>query len=154
MSFATKDILLKLEHYCAYQERCHYDVHKKLYDLRIPEVGHDEIIHHLISNNYLNEERFVKAYVKGKFRLKKWGKVKISIELKTRKISDYLIQLGLEEINFSEYREACETLYDKKISTLRDSKQYIRQQKAVRFIISKGYEPNLAWEISKEKQGQ
>jgi regulatory protein len=152
MSYATKDILAKLENYCAYQERCHADVSKKLWSLKIPQSGHDEIILHLISNNYLNEERFAKAFARGKFRIKKWGKLKISLELKSRQISDYCIGKGMEEIDAEEYYQTCKELYEKKYATLKDSKTYIKHQKTVKFLISKGYESNMVWEISKSQE--
>jgi len=85
-SFTVQEAQKKLERYCAYQERCHQEVVQKLKSLNIIPVAIDQIISELITNNYLNETRFAQAYVRGKFRHKKWGKIRIQSQLKLRQI--------------------------------------------------------------------
>ncbi len=82
----------KLEHYCAYQERCHQEVVNKLQELGMIPAAIDAIISSLIQNNYLNEMRFAQSFARGKFRIKKWGKNRILRELKLRNISNYNIK--------------------------------------------------------------
>ena len=96
--YTQKQALIKAESYCAYQERCQQEVRDKLYSWGLHEVQVENVIADLIASNFINEERFAKAYAGGKFRIKKWGRVKISIELKRRKISTYCIKKGLAEI--------------------------------------------------------
>ena len=98
-------ILNKLRHYCAYQERCHEEVRTKLLSLKVYGDGLEEIINQLISEDFLNEERFAKAYAGGKFRMKKWGRGKIIQGLKARKISDYCIKQGMSEIPEEDYQK-------------------------------------------------
>src|SRR5699024_7965096 len=92
-----------MERYCAYQERCHKEGRQKLYDLQIPVSLHDEIISELIQTNFLNETRFATAFARGKFKTKKWGKVRIINELRFREISQYNVQMALKEIDNSTY---------------------------------------------------
>ena len=73
-TYTVKEATKKLEHYCAYQERCHKEVRQKLLSMRMIPESIDTIIVHLIKHNFLNEERFTKAYVRGKFKFKSWGK--------------------------------------------------------------------------------
>ncbi|MBK5272343.1 MAG: RecX family transcriptional regulator, partial [Bacteroidia bacterium] len=87
----------KLKHYCGYQERCHLEVRQKLYDLGVHKKDHDEIISTLITENYLNEERFATLFARGRFRIKKWGRMKIKYELKQKQISDYCIKKALKQ---------------------------------------------------------
>ena len=101
--YTQKQALIKAESYCAYQERCQQEVRDKLYSWGLHEVQVENVIAELIASNFINEERFAKAYAGGKFRIKKWGRVKISIELKRRKISTYCIKKGLAEIEEEEY---------------------------------------------------
>jgi regulatory protein len=76
-NLAPSEVKKKIYHYCAYQERCHQEVRNKLYDLGSTTSEVEEMISHLITEGYLNEERFARAYAGGKFRLKNWGKMKI-----------------------------------------------------------------------------
>ena len=94
----------KLEHFCAYQERCHQEVVRKLNQMGLIPVAIDHIIGHLISNNYLNETRFAQSFARGKFRIKKWGKQRIVYELKGQGISSINIKIALKEISDSDYR--------------------------------------------------
>ena len=102
--FLTKEqALQKVKQYCAYQERSHYEVQQKLYELGIRKQDHDEIISSLIEEDYLNEERFAKAFAGGKFRMKDWGRKKIYYALKDeqylvrkRKTIDFMMQKGYE----------------------------------------------------------
>ena len=91
-------ILEKARKYCAFQERCHQELREKLYSWLLPEKSVEQIISELISEGFLNEERFAKAFSRGKFRIKRWGKNKITNELKRRNISEYSIRKGLKEI--------------------------------------------------------
>ena len=81
----------KIENYCAYQERCHSEVKRKLNSLGVFGQDVDEYLFYLIDENFLSETRFSEAYVRGKFNYKNWGKIKIIKELKARDISDWNI---------------------------------------------------------------
>jgi len=93
----------KIEFYCAYQERCHMEVNKKLNKLGVYGDEIDKYLCHLIDNNFLNETRFSENYVRGKFNNNDWGKIKIIQELKSRKISTWNINNALSEICDEDY---------------------------------------------------
>ena len=92
------EALKKLQKYCAYQDRCHQEVRSKLLDLGIYGDDLENVMVELIEENFLNEERFARSYARGKFRIKKWGKVRILRELKQRQISAYCIRKGMEKL--------------------------------------------------------
>ena len=107
----THDVALKkLQAYCAYQDRCHKEVRSKLLDLGMR--GHDleVIMAELVEDNFLNEERFARSYVRGKFRIKRWGRIKIRLELKRRNISAYCIKKGMTEIDDNDYYTTLENI--------------------------------------------
>ncbi|MDO5655368.1 MAG: regulatory protein RecX [Flavobacteriaceae bacterium] len=126
--------------YCVYQDRCHQEIDHKLNSFQLIPEAKDEIILYLIRENFLNEERFAKSFARGKFYQKKWGRVKISMELKKRWINERLIQTALQEINEDDYRNTLKKLYQQKFESLQDSKNYIKHHKSVRFLMQKGYE--------------
>lgn len=139
-----KQALLKAASYCAYQERCHAEVEAKLTEWGFFGIDAQQVILQLIEQNYLNEERFAKAFAGGKFRVKSWGRQKIIRELKLRKISPYCIQQALQEIDEAEYESRLMELITNKWADLKKERsKLIRQQKVMRFAQSKGYEMDL-----------
>jgi regulatory protein len=139
-----------LENYCAYQERCHKEVEQKLYDLNMIPAAKEHIILHLLQHNFLNEERYAKSFARGKFSIKKWGKVKISTQLKFKGISDYNIKSGLKEIDENQYLTTLQAIAEKKIPLIKETNSYKKSSKLASFLISKGYESELVFKTVKK----
>lgn len=137
-----------MQQYCAYQERCHSEVRHKLLELKVRGMELEEIIAALVSEGFLNEERFARAYCSGKFRIKQWGRKKIIQGLKQKQVSDYCIQKGLTEIDEKEYKDTALSVARKKRKELvKEKSEWIRNQKVYRYLLQKGYEQDLASEI-------
>ncbi len=145
-----KTFLNKLKKYCAYQERCHKDVEDKLKKLKVDEDMTNEIISELISENYLNEERFAIAYTRGKHRINKWGRNKIINELKHKNISTYLINKSLEEIIETEYLSMLKKLLEEKNKTINAKNIFERKKKLFSYAYRKGYENELISDMIEE----
>jgi regulatory protein len=142
--------IIKAQMNCAYQERCQQEMRDKLYEWGLHSNDVENIIANLITDNFLNEERFAKAFAGGKFRIKRWGRVKIRIELKKRKISDYCIKKALEEIDDNEYILTLKTILEKRLKENSKGKIHIRQYKAAQYAMSRGFEGDLIRELLKE----
>ncbi len=146
--YLTKEqALQKAKHYCGYQERCHAEVVSKLYELGVSKTEHDEIISSLIEENYLNEERFAKLYAGGKFRMKQWGRVRIKSALKEKRISDYCIKKGMEEIDPAQYFDTLVQLANEKYAALKSEQYLVRKKKTQDYLLQKGYESSLVSEV-------
>jgi regulatory protein len=142
--YLTKEqAIMKLRQYCAYQERSHTEVVQKLWELGVMRSEHDAIVASLIEDDYLNEERFAKAFVGGKFRMKDWGRKKIYYGLKEKGIGDYLIKIAMKEIDEDIYRKRLADLAQKKFDSLKDEQYLLRKKKTTDFLLQKGYEPEL-----------
>lgn len=115
----------------------------------IPEAK-EQIILHLLENNFLNEERFAKAFVRGKFNFKKWGKIKIKNELKFRNISSYNIKVSLKEIDDDLYQETIQEVAQKKVNLIREPNSFKKKQKLIKYLLSKGYESEFVYKIANE----
>ncbi len=112
----------------------------------IPEAI-DQIIHHLLQHNFLNETRFSQAFARGKFRNKKWGKIRIVRELKYREISKYNITIALKEISESDYYESFDLLAEKRMSQITSEENLQRKRKKLAdYLLYRGWESNLVWE--------
>lgn len=142
---SKEEALKKLQAYCAYQDRCHQEVRQKLSDLGIYGDDLEEIVADLIVEKFLDEERFARAFARGKFRHKKWGKYKIKQHLKQKNISGYCLKKAMEEIDMEEYVITLEELIEKKRATINAANDYIRNQKLALYLINKGYESPLVW---------
>lgn len=144
--YSVDEAKKKLEHYCAYQERCHKEVNDKLRQMRMIPEAIDIIIVHLITHNFLNEERFAQAFARGKFRIKKWGKNRIVRELKFRQISKYSIDSGLKEIDTNDYFETLDALVKKRISQVSEPNIYKKKKKVADYLLYRGWESHLIYE--------
>jgi regulatory protein len=142
--------LKKLQAFCAYQERSHGEVKTKLLDLGIYGDALEEIIAELIQDNFLNEERFAKAYSRGKFNIKKWGRIRIKQELKLRKISDYCVRKAMEEIEDDAYIATLREIILKKSDLLKEEDNFKLNQKLFSYAIQKGYESELISQVLKD----
>lgn len=145
-SYTVEEAQRKLEHYCAYQERCHDEVIQKLKSLNMIPQAIDAIVVHLLDNNFLNEERFACSFARGKFRIKHWGKRRITNELKARNISKYNIDRALKEIPESEYLETFHLIADKQWESVRETNILKKKKKVMDYLLRKGYESNLVQE--------
>ncbi|MBV7268776.1 regulatory protein RecX [Winogradskyella luteola] len=145
-TYTVDEAQKKLENYCAYQERCHKEVRLKLKDMKMIPEAVDKIIVHLIQQNYLNEERFAKAFVRGKFRIKKWGKNRLTRELKFREISKYSIDAALKEIDLDDYYKTLDELTKKRIDEVREKNQLKKKKKVADYLLYRGWESHLVYQ--------
>jgi regulatory protein len=150
LTFTVEEAQKKLENYCVYQERCHQEVERKLNEMRMIPEAKELILLNLIENNFLNEERFAMSFSRGKFRIKKWGKKRISRELKFKDISEYNIRKGLEEIDQNEYLTTLEEIAIKKRDSITEKNPYKKSQKITNFLLYRGFENDLVYSIVKE----
>ena len=150
LTFTVEEAQKKLENYCVYQERCHQEVERKLNEMRMIPEAKELILLNLIENNFLNEERFAMSFSRGKFRIKKWGKKRISRELKFKDISEYNIRKGLEEIDQNEYLTTLEEIAIKKRDSVTEKNPYKKSQKITNFLLYRGFENDLVYSIVKE----
>ena len=145
-NFTIKEIEFKLKQYCSYQDRCHNEVENKLSKFNLISQAKDQILFNLINEDYLNETRFCKSFVRGKFKIKNWGKRRIIQELKSRKISEFNIKKGLSEINEFDYLEKFENLFNKKLSSLENLNRIDKKKKIFSYLQYRGWETNLIYE--------
>ena len=142
----------KLENFCAYQERSLYEVEKKLNTLTLISEDKKRIISHLNQNNFLNQSRFIEAYVSGKINQKRWGKEKIRVGLIQHKIPKIDIDQAINNIPEKTYQNNLLILAQRKaLSIKKEEELYLKKAKLMRFLYSKGYKPGDWGEIDFNK---
>jgi regulatory protein len=145
-TYTVEEALLKLRNYCSYQERCHQEVRQKLIGMRMIPEAIDQIIVHLLDHNFLNEERFAKTYVSGKFRIKKWGRRRLILELKKRDIGKYNINQALNEINEGDYIETFNALAEKRLPYIKETNSFKKKKKLADYLLYRGWESHLVYD--------
>ena len=149
-SYTVKEAKKKLEGYCSYQERCHKEVERKLAEMNMIELAKDDIIMHLMNQNFLNEERFAKSFARGKFNIKNWGKQRIIRELKFRDISEFNIKTALKEFTTEEYLTSFNRLAYKKAQNINEVNIYKKRKKLADYLLYRGWESDLVYTKVKE----
>jgi regulatory protein len=144
-SYTVEEAKRKLEHYCAYQERCHEEVIQKLKSLSMIPQAIDVVVAHLIEHGFLNEERFACSFARGKHRIKHWGKTRIINELKLKGISKYNIDRALKEIPLPEYMETFHALAEKYWNSINERNLNKKKNKFLGYLMRKGYESHLIY---------
>lgn len=134
--------------YCAYRDRSQKEVEDKLLEMRMIPEAREQIIIKLIQEDFLNEERFARSFVRGKFRIKKWGRIKIKQELKLREISSPIIRLAMTEIDENQYQETLQELAEKKLNLLKEPNKLKRRKKLSDHLLQKGYEAGPVYEVT------
>ena len=135
--------ILSIKRFCAYQERAQQEVRDKLYEYGMSKDQVEEILSDLISENFLNEERFAMQFAGGHFRIKGWGKIKINHALKQKRVSAYNIKKALQSINLDAYEKTLESLATKKWNSLKGERGLSKMAKTQAFLYQRGFEPQL-----------
>lgn len=147
---SLKEAIQKIEYFCSYQERCHEEVVEKLRTMKMDSDEIDEIMVHLIESNFLNEERFACSFARGKHRMKHWGKIRITNELKFKKITQTLINKALLEIIPEEYLDTFHTLAERHWETMHEKNALKKRKKFCDYMLRRGFESDLVYSKLKD----
>lgn len=132
--------------FCAYQERSQKQVRDRLYKMGLISDAVELLISECIEENYLNEERFAMAFVRGKYKFKDWGRQRLERELKFQNVSDYCIRKAMAQLDDEDYDHQLKVLAQKKWDATKDANRFSKGKKVVNFLIRKGYESDKVWE--------
>ena len=146
-SYTFEEIKQKLVNYCVYQDRCHAEVDQKMREFMLIPEAKEEILLYLLQENYLNEERFTRSYIRGKFYIKHWGRNKIRINLKQKQISEKLINACFDEIDEDDYVKTIKKSFEDYYSRLKEPKEYQRKSKTIKYLMGKGFEYEMILQI-------
>ena len=143
-------VLDKMAKYCAYQERCTKDVRYKLNTFDIPEEEKAKILDYLLNNRFVNDERFAKAFVRGKVNQSGWGLNKIRFHLMQKGIDKEIIDEALGQTDEEIYRQRLIDILKTKAKTVKATNDFEKKRKLAAFAMQKGFEGSLVWEVLKD----
>ncbi len=140
-----REFASRLESYCDYQERCKYDVVNKMAVLDVPIEMQNSLLEYLQEFSFLNQQRYVHAFVNGKLKYKKWGRRKIYASLRAKRVDSSDINFAFESIDEDEYYEIMKTVCDYKLRSIGNVDTDINKKKLLNFINQRGFESGLVW---------
>ena len=143
-------VLDKMAKYCAYQERCVKDVRDKLKTFDIPEEEKQKILAYLLDNRFVNDERFAKAFVRGKINQSGWGINKIRFHLVQKGIAKDIIDEALGQTDEEGYRQKLIDILKTKSETVKAATDFEKKRKLAAYAMQKGFEGSLVWEVLKD----
>ncbi|MET3035618.1 regulatory protein RecX [Chryseobacterium sp. NRRL B-14859] len=146
-SLTFDEIKQKLVNYCVYQDRCHAEVEQKMREFLLIDEAKEEILLYLMKENYLNEERYTRSYIRGKFYIKHWGRNKIKMYLKQKQISEKMISSCFDEIDEDDYRNTIARIYEDYSSKQKGLQEYQKKSKTIKYLMSRGFEYEIIGEV-------
>lgn len=146
---SKEDALEHMRKFCALQERSHQEVRSKLKRFGVFGDALEEVVSALIRDDFLNEERFARSFARGKFRINKWGKLKIRQHLRMKAVSTWSVDKAMQEIDEEEYQAAVESLIRSKMQSLSHKPAMERLSKVTSSIIARGYEKEIVFPMAK-----
>jgi regulatory protein len=146
----VSDAYPRITRFCAYQERSHHEVREKLSEFGVNTEDADAILARLITDGFVNEERFAKAFAGGKFRIKRWGRIRIEHALQSHQISGRCVKIGLREIDEEDYLKSLRQIISSKAAAIVRDDVYQKWDAVSKYAIAKGYEPDLVWKVIRE----
>lgn len=152
-AYSFLEVKHKIEQWCAYRDRCHQEVYNKLRKYGLDDEDTNALISHLIEYDFLDEQRYADSFVSGKYRMKKWGKRKISMHLKQKDIPQKIIESALSTIDEDEYQENLNSLALKKWKEKKGS-SFEKKVKVQRFLVGKGYDFELIHSVLEHLENQ
>lgn len=137
------EALHKSAAYCSLSEHCTSELMDKFNYWDVLPEYREKIIQFLVREKYIDEKRYASAFVKDKFSYNKWGKIRLRIELKAKKIDNNIIEEALAGISEKEYHSMITKLIKEKENHLDYRNEYEKKGRLFRYLSGKGFENEL-----------
>ena len=150
------DVISKEEAYrklaarCTVKEHCVWDVREKLRNWNVQRIDEESIVEQLLSEKFVDEARYCRAFAHDQMRFAGWGRIKIGYTLKQKRIDALTISQAIQTIDEEEYRDSLRKILTVKMRGLKSLPQQAQGEKLMRFAMSRGFEPNLIRDSLKE----
>lgn len=135
------------ERYCSGAEHCCLEVRAMLERHKAESGDIDRIIKHLITEGYIDESRYSRAFVHDKVRFAKWGRAKIAQALWQKRIPQGIADEALASIDEDEYMAALNDVVQSRYRQTKGATEYERKMKTMKTVCSRGYEPALVRKV-------
>ncbi len=146
-TYSPQEALARLQDLCSRSEKCIYDIRQKLITWNISSTDADNIVTKLLTDKFVDEQRYANAYVREKLNIAKWGVQKIARSLSAKRIPTEVIRTALQELNPQNYESELLNLLKKKKQSIKADSERAYKDKLLRFALSRGYEYELCYRL-------
>lgn len=133
-----EEALVRMADLCARSEQCPADIGRKLRMKGLAETDIAAVIDELTDRKFLDTARFARSFANDKLKFAGWGRVKIKMELKARRIDDAEIAAALEGLDPEIYDDRLMRAARGKGKGL-DLRRYADRGKLVRSLTARGF---------------
>lgn len=130
---------LQLAQLCARAEHCQYELIEKMRRWEMSDEAQAHVMQRLVSERYVDDERYARAFVRDKIRYNKWGRRKVEQALWMKHIDDDIRSRALSEVDDEEYLSVLRPLLKQKRRSIKAASDYERNQKLVKFALGRGF---------------
>ena len=130
---------LQLAQLCARAEHCQYELTEKMRRWGMSDEAQARVMQRLVSERYVDDERYTQAFVRDKIRYNKWGRRKVEQALWQKHIDKDIREQILNEVDDDDYLSVLRPLLKQKQKTLKGGTDYERNQKLVKFALQRGF---------------
>lgn len=138
----AEEILVRMAGLCAGAEQCTADIREKVLKKGFSQEIADKIVEYLVRNKYIDDVRYAKAFAADKVKFSGWGRIKVRMHLKTKRLSDSIIQQGIAYIKEEDYAESLRKVLAAKARSL-DLSDVGDRRKLYRHLASRGFESSI-----------
>ena len=130
---------LQLAQLCARAEHCQYELIEKMRRWEMSDEAQARVMQRLVSERYVDDERYARAFVRDKIRYNKWGRRKVEQALWMKHIDDDIRSRVLSEVDDEEYLSVLRPLLKQKRRSIKAASDYELNQKLVKFALGRGF---------------
>ena len=134
-----QEAYLTLAALCAQAEHCQWEMLEKMRRWEVPEEAQARVMQRLVSERYVDDERYAQAFVKDKIRYNKWGRRKVDQALWQKHIDEDIRKRVLDEVDDDEYLKVLRPLLKQKRKSTKANSDYELNQKLMRFALGRGF---------------
>lgn len=146
---SEENALLRLESLCVAGEHCRYELSEKLYKWGLSTDASQRILESLEDRKFFNDRRFASAFVRDKLLYNKWGRMKIMMAMRAKRLSSEIISEALEEIDEEVYENVAREMLIAKAASIKEGNTYEGRTRLYRTGITHGFESSIVAKIVK-----
>ena len=140
VAMSEQQALLRLTTLCMRGEHCQQEMVDKMKRWQLPDEAIARNMQFLVEKKFVDDSRFVRAFIRDKLTYNKWGRRKIEQALWQKRIPRTLSDPVFAEIEGTQYEETLLPLLRAKWPSVKARSDYERSQKLIRFALGRGYD--------------
>ena len=134
-----QEALFRLTALCSQAEHCSYEMTEKMRKWQISDEAQARVMQHLVSERYVDDERYCRLFVRDKIRHNKWGRRKVEQALWAKHIDGSISKPILDEVDDEEYLAILRPMIKSRRKQMKDMSEYEANARLARWAMGRGF---------------